>query len=432
MFTASFTTLLFNANALMRFDGYFVLADTLNMPNLYVDGQQFVSGLWKQLLLGEPRRPVEWPGWKGWVVRIYGGLAACWRVVVSASLVIAASVMFHGAGVALAALAVVTWFAMPLLKFIRNSRKAAGTFGNRWRAVFVGGGLAAASVAAAIVVPWPGDRTVPAIVQFEPLSILRADSAGFIDAVLVRNGQPVEKGQLLVRLRNEELDVRLRELEVELARSEAARRMYLDQKEIASAQIEERNQVELLRQLEELHAQADALEVRAPHAGRALARQLRTRTGTYVDVGEPLLEVADESHKELQISIGQADLEAYRAALQGPVHVYLSGGRRFGAQLARVDPRALLQPSHESFCAPNGGPLSVVVREADGEEGTTYEYIQPRFLGHVAIPQPHAAGLKSGQSGYVSLASHDLSLGQGVYQLVARWVEDKTRQAGLQ
>lgn len=34
IFTASVSTILFNANPLMRFDGYFILADLLEVPNL--------------------------------------------------------------------------------------------------------------------------------------------------------------------------------------------------------------------------------------------------------------------------------------------------------------------------------------------------------------------------------------------------------------
>lgn len=433
MFTASFTTLLFNANALMRFDGYFVLADVLNIPNLYVDGQQYVSGIWKRVLLGEPRQPMEWQGWKGVVVRLYGVLAAMWRVVISASLIIASSVMFHGAGVALAALAVTAWFVIPACQALkRESAAAAARFGRQRRALVVGTAVAGGLVAATTLIPWPGDRTAPAIVQFEPRTILRAQSAGFVDEILVRDGQQVRAGQVLLRLRNRELEADLRELEFEVARSAAAQRMYLQQEELASAQIEERNQLEKQRQLDEHRTQVAALELKAPRAGRVIARDLAAKAGSYVKAGDTLLEVASEQSKEIQVSVAQPDIDAYRASLGHPLRVYVRGIAPFDATLRRVEPRASRTPRHESFTVTAGGPIAVVPKQAENDEGPAYEYVTPRFLAHIELPRQRSLQLHSGQSGYVSLPSGDVSLGRGVYRLVADWVDEQIRTTTMQ
>ena len=431
MFTASVSTLLFNANALMRFDGYFVLADLLNIPNLYNDGQQFTSGIWKRVLLGEPRRKVDWPGWKGWAVRIYGVLSAIWRVVVSASMAIAASVMFHGAGIVLSVLALAGWLVGPVMQIAKGSFGGNATFGTRWRGVVVATLVIAAVTSAAILIPWPGDRTVPAIVQYEPLTTLRAESEGFIDEILVANGEEVEAGQLLVRLSNRQLNVDREELEFEIARSVASQRMYQQQQAIASAQIERRHQTEKQSQLKERNQQLASLEIRAPHAGHVLARSLRSMLGTYVNVGDTILEVANNAQKEVHVSIPQPDINAYRDSLHSPVTVYLPGMNDFEGILDAVDPRARRQPKYESFCVPNGGPVSVVMASSSEDEGPKYEYLTPRFVGRITIPNEMTANLLSGQSGYVSLPGNDISLGRGIYRLVATWVEDKTCEAGL-
>ena len=52
MTTASVMTVLFNANPLMRFDGYYIVSDLLELPNLYVQGQQYVAYLLRRLLFG--------------------------------------------------------------------------------------------------------------------------------------------------------------------------------------------------------------------------------------------------------------------------------------------------------------------------------------------------------------------------------------------
>ena len=408
-----------------------MLSDLLNIPNLYTDGQQYTSGIWKRIVLGEPRRPLDWRGWKGWAVRIYGVMAAFWRVVVAVSLSIAASVMFHGAGIVLSVLALAGWLMVPVMQVAKGQLHGNATFGNRWRGLLVTSVVLGAVVAGLVFIPWPGDRTVPAIVQYEPLSILRAESAGFVDEILVDNGQQVEEGQLLVRLRNRDLEVELKELKSELARSIAAQRMYLEQDELASARIEERNQIEQQRRIDERTQQLDALNVRAPHSGRVIARRLRSTFGKYLEPGTPIVEVANDQEKEIQLSIAQTDVTAYREAVNEEVHIYLSGVDNFDGQLLRVEPRALRKPKHESFCVPNGGPVSVIVASTSEEEGTTYEYVRPRFLAHVSLPDALTTKLRAGQSGYVSLPADDVSLGKGAYRLVANWVEEKTREAGL-
>src|SRR5690606_10667227 len=84
IFMASLTTLLFNANPLMRFDGYYLLSDLFNIPNLSSNGSQYLKGFLSRWFLGEPARQIGWRGVKGLFVRAYGVLAFLWRIVVCA------------------------------------------------------------------------------------------------------------------------------------------------------------------------------------------------------------------------------------------------------------------------------------------------------------------------------------------------------------
>ena len=48
MVMSSLTTIVFNANPLMRFDGYFLLSDFLSIPNIYEKGRQWLTETGKQ------------------------------------------------------------------------------------------------------------------------------------------------------------------------------------------------------------------------------------------------------------------------------------------------------------------------------------------------------------------------------------------------
>src|SRR6516225_7273248 len=52
MFICSINTILFNANPLLRYDGYYVLADWLEIPNLRIKSSQFFSYVFQEKVLG--------------------------------------------------------------------------------------------------------------------------------------------------------------------------------------------------------------------------------------------------------------------------------------------------------------------------------------------------------------------------------------------
>ena len=77
MLTAGLVTLVFNANFLMRFDGYYILADLLEIPNLYSLGQQDVQYLARRYLMGVPARPVPHRLGTLLTIRAFGFAAHC-------------------------------------------------------------------------------------------------------------------------------------------------------------------------------------------------------------------------------------------------------------------------------------------------------------------------------------------------------------------
>ena len=119
MLTASAVTLLFNANPLMRFDGYYVLADWLELPNLAIHGQQLLANVAKRWLLGVSVTSPNWPEGRTWLVALYGVASAVWRTVVSVSLIVAAAAWWDGAGMLLAVGAIFAWFIQPLWRSLR-------------------------------------------------------------------------------------------------------------------------------------------------------------------------------------------------------------------------------------------------------------------------------------------------------------------------
>jgi putative peptide zinc metalloprotease protein len=430
--TAGVATIVFNANPLMRFDGYYLLADFLELPNLYANGTGYVHYLVRRHVLGLSASATWTPGGIDWFVRCYGVASWCWRIAVYACLVVAASTLFHGAGLVLAVLSVLAWMGKPVVAFLRGLLR--GDFGERpnpVRLMLAGGVTVVIAAAAFWGISWPALHSAPAFVENSPLAVLRADSAGFVRQVLVRSGQRVEENQIVAVLENEELQLEVRDLELALEDSFARTRTHLQKREAAAAQVEAKKQEALQKRLAERRRQLEKLTVRSPLAGQVLSRNLAALVGTYLTAGTEILAIGDEQQKELRVSVGQEEIDAFTAEVDEPVQVRLRGRATFSGRLVRLMPRASVKPSHASLCAPFGGPLAVKPRDrsdaanAGNNPLEEYELLEPRFIAVVSLSAEDGRRLQSGESGNVTLAAAPDSFGRGLYNLLSAWLQNQ-------
>ena len=119
MFAASINTLVFNANPLMKFDGYHMLSDWLELPNLSKYGNQHVMGVCRKYFLGLNASPIPWGGVRGSIVKFYGFASLIWKILICVSLVLGAANLLPGIGFLVALSATALWLAIPLFKFAK-------------------------------------------------------------------------------------------------------------------------------------------------------------------------------------------------------------------------------------------------------------------------------------------------------------------------
>ena len=116
---AGVSSLFFNANPLMRFDGYYVLSDLKGIPNLYFLGLQDIRSLLARFFLGVKPPPLHLERNKIFI-RLYGIAASIWRVLVMVSLLWIASKMAGGFGLPAALAASLVTLVFPLVRFIQT------------------------------------------------------------------------------------------------------------------------------------------------------------------------------------------------------------------------------------------------------------------------------------------------------------------------
>lgn len=453
---ATFVTLLFNANPLMRFDGYYILVDFIGIPNLGTKGQHFLKWFGKRHLLGMKDLPMPPAARQHPVaVPLYGVLAALWKMVIWIGIMILVSLLFKGAGLVLAIASLVYMLVSSLVQFLTFLFKA-GTGPKLSRALPRLGVLLGLLVCLfAFVRINPTGRAV-AVVEYADRETVRAGVRGLVVDVPVVEGQQVEAGALLLVLRNPDEESEAAKLQLQLGESRIRARRYYQGGDLPAYQAE----LETIRGLEQKIAESEryleALEVRAPVAGRVAGRALDSMAGQWVQVGDELLSVIPNEEKELLISFRQEDIEDVASQTDREIRVRLRGRpRELRGTISRIESRATSALPHEVLAAPNGGvlslrtsvdPLSEREREISsggsgydtdldyfsGAEGSGggRELARARFAGRADIVGAAGEELLEGEWGYVRFANAEKErLGRWLYDEVSTYVRDKIEQA---
>jgi putative peptide zinc metalloprotease protein len=430
MVMASISTLVFNVNPLMRFDGYFILSDLLEIPNLYAEGARAVRRHVRWLFLGESSGDPCPLGAPAWLMALYGWSTAVWRVMVCVSLTVVASVLFHGAGIVIAAAGVLAWIGLPLLGVARELARLWGE--NRatfWRCTGLAATLAGCATLLLCWMPAPARVSVPGVVEYHDVVELRSLTPGFVREIFVADGQNVQAGDLLMRLENPDVSNLYHDLLLSIEQAEQRYRLALDDHEISAAQVEQRNRLALEERLVDARRRFEALQVRAPVSGEVIRRSLAHTLGTYVDERAVLLSIANERSKELVVSVSQQDFDNAVPSLGDTVYVRLGSQPRVPGRLVRLEPRASTELPHAALAASDGGSLAVVESrqsQADRSEALL-QLTEPRFRGIVSLPPSATGTLFSGQRGQALIGWHREPWGVRLIQSTRDWIERKKR-----
>lgn len=199
-------------------------------------------------------------------------------------------------------------------------------------------GSAALILIGLAMIPIPDGVDLPARVEASNKRIMTAPFTGILTEVAVKENEAVAQGQLIARLDVQETDLEL--LGVIAERSNA-----IIERESARAS---RNAA-LLRnaeiEVERLQTRIDLLEARKASAvlksaldGVAILGDLKSRVGSTVRQGEPLLEVTDPSQLYLELSIVETEVGRVTEGEKGTFRPDFDPSLTFAAELEFISP----------------------------------------------------------------------------------------------
>jgi len=281
MFVSSVSTLLFNANPLMRYDGYYILSDLVEIPNLRQKASTILHrklGSWC-LGLREPEDPFL-PKRKRALFALYSIAAAVYRWVITLSILWFLHKVFEPyrleiIGQAIAVLALYSLIGRPLWQVIKFFSVTGRIYQVKRARMAVTVCALAGAIAAVMLVPLPSPVFCTIELQARDAASVYVDVPGVLRAVHVTPGQHVQAGAPLAVLENADLRLRLEELHGQQAILEARYESLLqqrfrdDQAGAALAQVSQ-SLASLKEQLREKQMQLDRLQLIAPTQGTIL------------------------------------------------------------------------------------------------------------------------------------------------------------------
>ena len=439
--TATLHTLIFNANPLMKFDGYYMLSDFLEIPNLATRGRSYLKSVFKRLYFGNKIQPVNEVGIRGVVVKIYGFLAMLWFFSISLGLSLAASSMFEGFGLIVALVGMILWFGIPVAKFCKFVVMGSKTEKpNRlWFATAMSLTLLLLG-AFLFVCPSPSVVSAPIVIDFEELSIVRTEAAGFAKTIHVTDGQTVDAGQLLVTMENQDLTSELESLRVDVAISELRIKTFLTGGDIASLKLEQSSLESMQDRVTELTTLMEKLNIVAPQSGVVMSSELDAKLNTYLKPGDEVLSIGKTDQLQAIALTRQQDVEWIEKTETKNVQLFVWGQDDQALSLGkikRVFPRARDDFPHEAFAASVGGPLAVVPRnQVESSSGTDEEeslmLTEPRVQLEITLSDEDRQRLLPGQSGTMLIRSRDEKMGPYLASNFIRFIRKNSfRSHGL-
>ncbi|MFM9882757.1 MAG: site-2 protease family protein [Burkholderiales bacterium] len=362
------STVLVNGNPLLRFDGYFVLCDLFELPNLAARSNSYWRHLAKRHLLGLRRisAPALESGERPWLM-LYAPLAWVYRCLLFAFFVLVLAQYNAAAALAVAAMGaamLIGWPALRALVYLVDGRELVG---QRARAVAIGLALLTAVGGAVFAVPLPQVTFAPGIVWLQDDATVRAGVEGFIEKFAARDGEPVIAGAVIAQLSNDQLPIDLERVSATLKQHDVERAVRHDAEPMRVAVLTDK--IDQLRaEQRRLEQKNDALSVRADGDGTAALDRAQDALGRFVEQGEVIGHLLGQGAPLVRVLVRNEDIALVRER-PNEVQVRLASetGTVHSARIERTIPQATRELPSEAMGEQGGGSIATDASDPSGK-----------------------------------------------------------------
>ena len=355
------TTVLINLSPFMRYDGYYVLSDWLETPNLHA--RAFALARWwiRETLLGlgdEP--PEDLPAPRQRLLVFFAYLTWLYRFSLFLGI---AAIIFHFAvkvvGVMMMAVEIGYFLVRPVVAEFSIWWRRRSDIRLSARTMLTA--TAATALVALIAVPWRSGVEAPALLKSEQhIDVFATESGARVAAIKVVDGQSVDKGALMIQLTSPDIDYKIAHTRADLDILEwEMGAKGLDPELLARSRVTEQEYEATIAEYRGVLDEKARLEVTAPIAGKVVDVDDGLAPGMWVKAKSRLASVINPAAVVVEAYLDEADLD--RIAVGDPATFFAEADSRIEAplrvaEIARASTRVLSDPALASVY---GGPITV-------------------------------------------------------------------------
>jgi len=302
-------TLFINLNPLMRFDGYYLLSDFLEVQNL--QDRSFALGKWKlrQWILGidEPL-PETFPPRLGRLLLTYAYCTWVYRFFLFLGIALVVYFFFFKAAGVFLMVTELAWFiARPVFKELNVWYEMRQKLQFNRNILF--SMLFLSFFLFLLIYPMETSVRIPAVLKYSTYTQIHAPDAATVKQVYIRTGDQVEAGQPLVTLESPEMEYetqqaqrRVRLLQDQLLRQTAHAEM-LDISLVVQQQL-----AEALTELEGLVRKQEQLNITAPSSATVIQWDDEVQPGRWINDRLRLRRLVDKASAAIQGYVKEQNL----------------------------------------------------------------------------------------------------------------------------
>jgi putative peptide zinc metalloprotease protein len=368
MLIGGLSTLLVNGNPLLRFDGYYLFADLIDIPNLSIRSNRYLGYLLQRYLFGleDADSPAQSDWERGWFF-FYGISAFFYRLFVLFMIMLFVAERYPLVGQAIALWALVGMVILPLLRqivFLFTSERLAK---RRKRVLVVTPSIIGTLLLILFVVPVPYATHAEGIVLPPEGSEVRVGAQGELVELLAPPDSHVTHDQPLAAMEDPFLQTDLKRLAGRLRSLRAEHESLVSDRRHVKAKIllDEIGLVET--EIAQKQAEAEGLVLRSPAEGGFVVQQPGDLPGRFLRQGDLIGYVLDDRQVEVRVAVSQEDIGLVRHSTQTIEARYANRpAETVPARLLRAIPESRQRLPSPALGSLGGGEFALHPEDKDG------------------------------------------------------------------
>ncbi len=445
MFICSVSTVVFNGNPLLRFDGYYILMDILEIPNLRQKATEILKRWFQQYCLGlelqeNPFLPQRKQGW----FALYTVASIIYRWVVVFSIMMFLMKVLEPYGLqALGRLIAITGLAGMIIQPIWQSIKFFRTPGRaskmKRKNVLTSLSVLGAAIAGVCFIPLPYHVDCAVVIEPQDAEQVFAMVPGQLVAMNKRLGDRVSKDETIAQLESLELrsqlvkyigelhvaDAKLQAYQTMKSRDEEASYQIKTQEEIVATNLAKVREFQQKVALLDVKAKVDGVLLPAPNKPepkQSSEEQLpswhgnpfsdKNRDAFFAD-SDLLCYIGDPNLMEAVLVVDQHDIDLVNIDMDADIKIDSARLETFSGKIEKISEMEM-RVSPENLSLQSGGRLDTEV-DASGQ----LRPISTSYQARVPLENVDVA-LRSGYRGQAKIYVGWKSLGWRIYRFCTR------------